>query len=691
MRLRTCFIACNYLLALIAVSCLLLGKVVPPALGIPVLTTLGVLWVLEWHKKLPVAPPRLFSLWKIGAAGLPLVYFLLRPQMLNLVTGFLVFVLLTRFLYKTELNDYLYGYLVAIVCLLIGAIFTQDFTFALLFLSFYLLLCWALMFYHMMVEKTGSRCPPEVFRTAGEADTARGALLGMSSVMILASLLITVTIFMSFPRFGLGFLELATKSSPTTGFSDRVRLGEVGEIKKNESVVMRVQFTRNGKLYRPDSKVLWRGVALDHYDGNTWSSTMPMVWRSRHRPGTHTRLFHVPNPEHKVEQEIFMEAFDAPVIFTHGVPMKIDGTFERIQMDNGNVLRTTDNHMGPRRFTMISEMERDYHAFRLPVQPNLSFLQTVPNPHLQLPPVSDDLKRLAESLTDDGMAPEARAARIESHLLTEFGYSMDMKRETRLSAIDEFLFVRKEGHCEYFASAMVLLLRLNGIPARLVNGFMGTEWNEMGDYMIVRQAHAHSWVEAYFAGKGWKTYDPTPPDPGAAASRLNALSRSYDLMRLYWQRYVVKYSARDQVKIVEFFNQGARGLSGQFKKIQSLTRDDLLEFFKNRPAVWIGMVVLIALILVLQRYAVWSGFGRGPRPPYAVRLYRHMLTRLEKRGIAKPANRTHREFLDELEALPPDQRERVRAITTFYEAHRFGRQTEDAAEKEHMENLVRQL
>lgn len=691
MRLRTCFITFNYLLALLAISCLILGEVIPLAFGILALTALGTLWVLEWKQRLPVAPPRFFSLWKLGAIGLPLVYFLLRPQMLSLVAGFLLFVLLTRFLYKTELNDYLYGYLVSIVCLLIGAIFTQDFLFALMFLSFYLILCWALMFYHMMAEKAGTRSPPEIFRNAGTADTAHGSLFGMSSFMILVSLMITATIFMSFPRFGLGFLELATDSAPITGFSDQVRLGDVGRIKQNQSVVMRVQFRRDGKPYRPVSKVLWRGVALDHYDGKTWRSTMPMVWRTRHRPGTNTMLFHVPNPAHVVELDVYMEAFDSPVIFTYGVPMRIDGTFERLQMDEGNTLKTTDNHLGPRRFSLVSETNREYHSFRLPVQPDLSFLQNLPDPHLQLPAVSDKLKQLAGQLGSNATEPERRAARIENFLLTQFEYSMDMKRETQLSAVDEFLFVRKAGHCEYFASAMVLLLRLNGIPARLVNGFMGTEWNEMGDYMIVRQAHAHSWVEAYFPGKGWKTYDPTPPDPRAAAGLRTPMSRAYDLMRLYWQRYIVKYSARDQVKIMEFFNRGVRDMRDRFDKIRSISADDLIRFFRDRPWIWAGLALLGILLWVLQRRFTLKGLTWVPKPPYSVRLYRRMLDKLEKRGIAKPGTWTHREFLEHLDSLTEEQRERVRAITLYYEKRRFGNEPEDENEKEHLESWVRQL
>ncbi|MCF8721395.1 transglutaminase TgpA family protein [Nitrospina gracilis] len=690
MRVRTYFITFNYLLALLAVTCLLMGEVIELSFGILVLTTLGAFWILEWNKKIPVMPHRLFSLWKIGVVALPAVYFVFQPEMLNLVTGFLLFVLLTRFLYKTELNDYLYGYLVSIVCLLIGAIFTQDLVFAFMFLAFYLILCWALMFYHMIVEKVGSRATPQDFRFAGEADSARGSLFGLSSFMILVSLGITATIFLTFPRFGLGFLELASSSSPVTGFSDQVRLGDVGEIKQNQSVVMRVEFTRHGQPYRPKSKVLWRGVALDHYDGQMWRSTMPMVWRSRHRPGTNTVLFHVPNPKDVVEQEIYMESFDSPVIFTHGVVMKIDGTFERIQMDNGQVFKTTDNHMGPRRFSMISDLGADYHAFRLPVQPDLSFLRNGPTPHLQLPQLSDQLHQFAPTLVNDSDPEELKASKILNHL-QHFNYSMNMKRETRLSAIDEFLFVRKEGHCEYFASAMVLLLRLNGVPARMVNGFMGTEWNEMGNYMIVRQAHAHSWVEAYIPGKGWKTYDPTPPDPAAGLNRLNALSRTYDMMRLYWQRYVVKYSARDQVRVVEFFNRGAHRLTDQFKKLRSVSMDEVLQFFKNRSEIWLGLLVLAVLLIGLLRSPFWRGWSWMPKPPYAAQLYRKMLRKLEKRGIHKPASSTHLEFLERLTGLAPDKRNCVREITGLYERYRFGRDFVSKQQIEHMEKLVRQL
>jgi len=134
-----------------------------------------------------------------------------------------------------------------------------------------------------------------------------------------------------------------------------------------------------------------------------------------------------------------------------------------------------------------------------------------------------------------------------------------MERKTHESALDEFLFERKEGHCEYFASAMAVLLRVNGIPSRVITGFASTEWNDLGQYMVVRQTHAHSWVEAYIPGLGWKVYDPTPPDPTAVSNSSNILARRIDLMRLYWQRYVIRYSMQDQIQLANYFSQETQG------------------------------------------------------------------------------------------------------------------------------------
>jgi len=425
-----------------------------------------------------------------------------------------------------------------------GALFIQDMVFGAVFFSFYLSLCWSFMFYNMMVERVGSHCPPDQFRSAGEQETAGVSLFALSSSIVIISLALTATIFVTFPRMGLGFLSLEVSAPPVSGFSNRVTLGEVGRIKQNDSVVMRVEFKRNGQTYRPQNRILWRGVALDYYDGKTWSTTMPRAWKRRNWSGRGIRLFNPTSSKKVVEQNIFMETFNSPVIFTFGVPLFIEGSFQTIQMDESYSLKTTDTYTGPKRFTLFSDTKSPENNYSQPLPfPRQNLF---PVRFLQMPPVSKDLGELASSLRKPEESPEKTANHILNFLLENYDYSMNMKRSaTQISAMDEFLFVNKKGHCEYFASAMVLLLRLNDIPARIVNGFMGEEWNDLGQYMIVRQAHAHSWVEAYIPGKGWLSFDPTPPAPIGAESRETTFSRSMDWVRLNWQRYVIKYSLRD--------------------------------------------------------------------------------------------------------------------------------------------------
>lgn len=687
MRLRNCFIFSNYLLAALGVSCLALGKIFSAPVSFLVFSILIVCMVLEYRQRLPRVATFPLSLWQIGLFIVPLVYFFFKPPLLDLVAGLLVVILISRFIFKTEFNDYLYNYLISIVCLLLGALYIRDISFGPVFLAFYLMLCWSLMFYNMMVERVGSRCPPDGFRATGEHETVGAALLGLSASMIVASLVLTAAIFISFPRLGLGFMSLSTTGQPISGFSNRVKLGEVGLIKQNSSVVMRVEFKRNGKSYRPRSQVLWRGVTLDHYDGNTWSSTLPTVWTRYNRMGRGVKLFAMETPRNLVAQSVFMESFHSPVIFTYGLPLSISGSFKNLVMDQGFAFKSEDANFGPRRFNFVSDISRPQANFTQAVY--IDTPKLFPDRFLQLPRTSQRMTDLAARFSGTGDPPEVIARKILHYLTTGFGYTLNMERQGGMSAIDEFLFIRREGHCEYFASAMVLLLRQNSIPARLVNGFMGVEWNDLADYMIVRQTHAHSWVEAYLPGQGWRVFDPTPPDP-AAVSSAHALELGLDVLRLYWQRYVVKYSLEDQVALVNFFNQGTRQFTRQLKAMPSLTLEKLIDAIQQNP---VGVVVIAWLALAVFAWiGYWLRGGRGAsQTPFAVRMYQTMLRRLEKKGVRKPLAWTHMEFLEHLQSLSVAEQQAVKEITSLYEKNRFGSRPYSPDEKQHLRHLIRQL
>src|SRR5262249_33648067 len=141
-----------------------------------------------------------------------------------------------------------------------------------------------------------------------------------------------------------------------------------------------------------------------------------------------------------------------------------------------------------------------------------------------------------------------KAQAVERFLKTNYGYSLQLKGAPHSAdPLAMFLFDVREGHCEYFASAMVIMLRELEIPARLVNGFRAGEYNRFGDAFIVRQYDAHSWVEAYFPPYGWIEFDPTPPDPAQPGRGwLRVVSHLLDAADLWWLEEIVNYTSWSQ-------------------------------------------------------------------------------------------------------------------------------------------------
>ena len=136
--------------------------------------------------------------------------------------------------------------------------------------------------------------------------------------------------------------------------------------------------------------------------------------------------------------------------------------------------------------------------------------------YLQVPPLDERVPELARQITASAGNPFDRAAALERYLMSRFGYTLELPRVSPQDPIADFLFVRKRGHCEYFASSMAIMLRTLGIPSRVVNGFRTTEFNDLTGNYVVRASSAHSWVEAYFPNYGWISFDPTPGTPRAA-------------------------------------------------------------------------------------------------------------------------------------------------------------------------------
>jgi hypothetical protein len=309
---------------------------------------------------------------------------------------------------------------------------------------------------------------------------------------------------------------------------------------------------------------------------------------------------------------------------------------------------------------------------------------------LQLPPLDPRIPELARAMTAGATTDLERARAIERRLRADYGYTLELPDHEVADPLAYFLFTRRKGHCEYFASAMTVMLRTAGIPARLATGFQSGVYNPITDFWLVRASDAHAWVEAWIPGRGWTTFDPTPPDLNRHGSTLLAKLGLYlDAAGTFWQEWVVSYDISRQGTLADRLEQGARGLG--IRWFDSLSGLDWN--WRLRVAAWFrryGAGILIGLALgaairvlgprLVRLLRIRSRVERVRRGQATVGdatlLYQRMLDLLKRRGYQKPAWFTPAEFA---RSLPPGQMGTV--VTEFtgkYNALRFGRRTEVA-------------
>ena len=250
-----------------------------------------------------------------------------------------------------------------------------------------------------------------------------------------------------------------------------------------------------------------------------------------------------------------MEPIGANIFFLAPVAVQLAGAYKGISINESAAV-----------FNAFSERPiTEYHAVSDISQPPPGSVRIatgeVPvqaDRYLQLPNVNPEVRQLATRISAPAPTSFDKASAIEHYLLTNYSYSLQQPallrerqpgRNSWSDPLSFFLFERKQGHCEYFASAMAVMLRTIGIPSRVVNGFRGGEFNSLTGSYIVRARDAHSWVEAYFPGQGWIGFDPTPPDPKPSASSWDRAQMYLDAMREFWREWIINYDFGHQVTL----------------------------------------------------------------------------------------------------------------------------------------------
>jgi Ca2+/Na+ antiporter len=478
------------------------------------------------------------------------------------------------------------------------------------------------------------------------------------------------------------------------GFSDRVRLGDIGRLKNSDEIVMHVRLETNGARLGRDLR--WRGVALDQFTGREWIKS-PAAQRFEKKESD-SGLFQVGTTEdlrRLTAQTFFVEPLDTPVLF--GLPriVAIQGQLPFVRIDSEGSIQSRSH-----------DQERAvYKVYSDTVTPDPSALRGDPlNYYVSAArylTLADSLDPRIRTMTRDVLTQAGArngydAARaVESYLRDNYGYTLDLKAGGP-DPLADFLFNVKEGHCEYFSTAMAVMLRTQGVATRVVNGFLPGQFNAAADAFTVRQSDAHSWVEVYFPEtNSWVTFDPTPPagrTPRVRTGLAAQLSKYSEALDLMWFQYVIGYDKQEQ-----------RSLAASWQnRLFNLRREAAMKFDQAgkawpsaiRPLLFGllalgagGVMLLLALRIRRQGWRrglkVWR-FRAAPESS-RVDFYERLIALLEKRGTKRPPYQTPLEFAS-LVGMS-----QAMAITRAYNRVRYGEEKLSASERKRIEELLSEL
>lgn len=482
--------------------------------------------------------------------------------------------------------------------------------------------------------------------TLGGLETALGeprrsvpmtrALRRSGAVASATCLLGGVLAFLVLPRYeaGLGS-RLRARGERMSGFSERVRLGDITSIQTSNAVVMRAKL--GGSVPRD---IYWRGIALDTFTGKEWSVSAPAA---RVSPRGAEYVVAPSSKGPRVEQDILVEPLQVQALFHVGRPVSVTPeTFRGVRADRWGNLQRAGEPARRARYRVVSELRPD--PTELSAEDRAAFLQLPP-----LDPRVADLALEAAAGEDD----MTRARAVETLLSARCAYGLDIDDQGVPDPVAWFLFDRKRGHCEYFATSMAVMLRSAGIPARIVNGFRGGERSKWFGSWIVRQRDAHSWVEAWIAGRGWTTFDPTPALEAPGGGLGDALE-AWRQIQILWDDKVIGFNYTIQLGLLGRLTDALAWLRGAARSAG--------------PAI-VASALAVALLggawLALRRVR-----SRPRRPRFA--FYERAARLLARRGHRRRPSQTPWELAKEVASREPELGQAALEITRLYYDARYG-------------------
>ncbi|MFN3480098.1 MAG: transglutaminaseTgpA domain-containing protein [Thermodesulfovibrionales bacterium] len=467
-------------------------------------------------------------------------------------------------------------------------------------------------------------------------------ILSRSLLLPILAIPLTVLFFVILPRTSFPFLNFLNKEAAHSGFTDSVTLGKVTEIQEDNTIAFRVNMERIS-----DDRLYWRGIVLDYFDGSSWKigeekegNTMPLQGKG-------------------IRQTIYLEPYENRFLFALDKPLSV--SIKKAKITEGISFILPD---------IVSRRIR-YEAYSNPSD-LIPESKVNRKRYLQLPDRDmERLKRLALKLK--GKDDEETATSIMSHLKKDYSYTLK-RLPISDNPVEDFLFNHRKGNCEYFASSMAIILRINGIPSRLVGGYRGGHYNDVGGYYLISQRNAHVWVEAYINGKGWLRYDPTPSVLEDLSRRRDILFKArlmLDAINYYWNAFVISYDLSKQLSL--------------FNKVRNIKKPVIDLRIEGKRFIRYLVIFLVFITIVFFMRLVLIQI----RKPIDERLVMKFMRIMKQYGYIRKDSQGLEEFVSTIKE--PLLRERASAFVKEIEPYLFGHYSINKEAKEKLKRIIKDI
>ena len=482
--------------------------------------------------------------------------------------------------------------------------------------------------------------------------------LKLSFFMLVLCLPLMILLFVFAPRFSPLWAVPLPLGHAKTGISDRMSPGDISNLTQSDGLAFSVKFLgqrpRQNQLY-------WRGIVLQYFDGNTWSQFAgdldAEAEKSALKVNSQTIIDRLVNIGERQDYEVIYEKTAQSWLFSLTPVVSI----------KGNAFYGADFRifaeqeiLEPMMLTLVSYPQalRDIHLS-----------ESDRNLALQLPEHGNTKTRaLAQSKFKSSSSKKDYIEKILNRYQQEiFYYTLRPPLLNRSNSIDDFLFNTKKGFCEHYAGSFVFLMRAAGIPARVVTGYQGGEWNENGDFLAVHHFDAHAWAEVWLENRGWVRVDPTTMvAPERIEKNLetavkqegsfleaqiftlsknkwsNALRKRIDSIQYQWRRFVLGYDDEAQAKLLN-------------------------RLFGEMSVQKIAIIVGSFFSAIILLWVIFLGLGRRhPKEAVEHQLYRRFCVLLEKQGVARKPSQAPHQFSQIASAQIPQLKDSIDTFTSIY-------------------------